>query len=46
MFKNIKINNDHNAILVLETGDVFFGQSIGKKGFIPDSEYYDRWYPD
>tara|TARA_B100001989_G_scaffold106314_1_gene74489 strand:+ start:4457 stop:5620 length:1164 start_codon:yes stop_codon:yes gene_type:complete len=33
MFKNIKINNDHNAILVLETGDVFFGQSIGKKGF-------------
>ena len=33
MFKNIKINIDHNAILVLETGDVFFGQSIGKKGF-------------
>ncbi len=33
MFKNIKINEQHDAILVLETGDVFFGQSIGKKGF-------------
>ena len=26
MFKNIKINEHHNAILVLETGDIFFGQ--------------------
>ena len=26
MFKNIKINEYHNAILVLETGDIFFGQ--------------------
>ena len=33
MFKNIKINKHQNAILVLETGDIFFGQSIGKKGF-------------
>mgnify|MGYP001220367272 FL=1 len=32
MFKNIKINKHQNAILVLETGDIFFGQSIGKKG--------------
>ena len=33
MFKNIKLNHQYDAILVLETGDVFFGQSIGKKGF-------------
>ena len=26
MFKNIKINEYNNAILVLETGDIFFGQ--------------------
>ena len=33
MFKNIKINDYQDAILILETGDIFFGQSIGKKGF-------------
>ena len=33
MFKNIKINDNQDAILILETGDIFFGQSIGKKGF-------------
>ena len=31
MFKNIKINHYQNAILVLETGEVFLGQSIGKR---------------
>jgi len=34
MFKNIKINNNKNAILILETGDIFYGISIGRKGFI------------
>jgi len=33
MFKNIKINNNKNAILILETGDIYYGVSIGKKGF-------------
>ena len=32
MFKNIKINKHQNAILVLETGDIFFGQVNRKKG--------------
>ena len=34
MFKNIKINENNNALLILETGDVYHGKSIGKKGFI------------
>ena len=34
MFKNIKINENNNALLILETGDVYYGKSIGKKGFI------------
>ena len=32
MFKNIKINDHQDAILVLETGEVFLGESIGEKG--------------
>ncbi|MDC3024457.1 glutamine-hydrolyzing carbamoyl-phosphate synthase small subunit [Alphaproteobacteria bacterium] len=32
MFKNIKINDHQDAILVLETGEVFHGESIGEKG--------------
>ena len=32
MFKNVKINANQDAILVLETGEVFFGKSIGEKG--------------
>ena len=33
MFKNIKINSNKDAALILETGDVFYGVSIGKRGF-------------
>ena len=33
MFKNYKIKDFENALLVLETGDIFFGKPIGKLGF-------------
>ncbi|MBF96952.1 MAG: carbamoyl phosphate synthase small subunit [Pelagibacterales bacterium] len=33
MFKNIKIIDDKQALLILETGDIYYGKSIGKKGF-------------
>ena len=33
MFKNIKINDNKEALLVLETGDIYYGKPIGKRGF-------------
>ena len=33
MFKNIKINDNKDALLILETGDIYYGKPIGKRGF-------------
>ena len=33
MFKNIKINDNKEALLILETGDIYYGKPIGKRGF-------------
>lgn len=33
MLNNIKINNSEDAVLILENGDIYYGKSIGIRGF-------------
>ena len=33
MLNNIKINNSEDAVLILENGDIYYGKSIGARGF-------------
>ena len=33
MLNNIKINNSEDAVLILENGDIYYGKSIGVRGF-------------